>query len=59
MPARFVAFLDKSIEYPSIKTYLAAVRHYHIRHGFAQNLNKMLRQQHVLRGIKRSNGQPI
>ena len=56
--SEFVAFLAKSIKYPSIKTYLAAVRHYHIRHGFALNLNKMLRLQLVLRGIKRSKGQP-
>ena len=53
----FVAFLAKSIKYPSIKTYLAAVRHFHIRHGFELNLNKMLRLQLVLRGIKRSKGQ--
>ena len=30
----FVAFLAKSFKYPSIKTYLAAVRHFYIRHGF-------------------------
>ena len=28
---KFVAFLAKSIKYPSIKVYLAAVRHCHIR----------------------------
>jgi hypothetical protein len=34
----FVAFLAKSIKYPSIKIYLAAVRHYHVRHGFQLNV---------------------
>ncbi len=57
--AEFVAFLAKSIKYSSIKTYLAAVRHYHIRHGFQLNLHKMLRLQLVLRGIKRSHGDNI
>ncbi len=55
----FVAFLAKSIKYSSIKTYLAAVRHYHIRHGFQLNLHKMLRLQLALRGIKRSHGDNI
>jgi hypothetical protein len=50
----FVAFLAKSIKYPSIKIYFAAVRHYHIRHSFQLNLHKMLGLQLVLRGIKRS-----
>ena len=55
----FVAFLAKSIRYPSIKTYLAAVRHFHICRGLELNLNKMLRLQLVLRGIKRSQGQQL
>ena len=52
--SEFVVFLAKSIKYPSIKTYLAAVRHYRIRHGFTVHMHKMLRLQLVLRGIKRS-----
>jgi hypothetical protein len=55
----FVAFLAKTIKYPSIKIYLAAVRHFHIRRGFQLNLNKMLRLQLVLRGVKRSHGQKV
>ena len=55
----FVAFLAKSIRYPSIKTYLAAVRHFHICRGVEINLNKMLRLQLVLRSIKRSQGQEL
>ena len=52
----FAAFLAKTIKYPSIKIYLAAVRHLHIRYGFQLNLHKMLRLQLVLRGIKRCHG---
>ena len=55
----YVAYLAKTIKYTSIKTYLAAVRHYHIRRGFQLNLQKMLRLQLVLRGIKRSQGDKI
>ena len=55
----FVAFLAKSIKYASSKTYLAAVRHYHIRHGFHLHMHEMLRLQLVLRGIKRSQGDRI
>ncbi len=55
----FVAFLAKSIRYTSIKTYLAAVRHFHIRCGLVLNLSKMLRLQLVLRGIKRSQGEQL
>ena len=55
----YVAYLAKTIKYTSIKTYLAAVRHYHIRHGFELNLQKMLRLQLVLRGIKRSQGDQL
>ena len=52
----FVAFLAKSIKYASIKTYLAAVRHLHMRRGLQLNLPKMQQLQLVLRGIKRSHG---
>ncbi len=55
----FVAFLAKTIKCPSIKIYLAAVRHFHTRRGFQLNLNKMLRLQLVLRGVKRSHGQQV
>lgn len=54
----YVAYLAKT-KYSSIKTYLAAVCHYHIRHGFQRNLKKMLRQHLVLRGIRRSQGDKI
>ena len=55
----FVAYLAKTIKHSSIKNYLAAVRHYHIRQGFQLNVKKMSRLQLVLRGIKRSQGGEI
>ena len=56
---KFSAYLAKSIKHSSIKNYLAAVRHFHIRYGFKLNFQKMLRLQLVLRGIKRSQGDQI
>ena len=56
---QFSAYLAKSIKHSSIKNYLAAVRHLHIRNGFKLDFNKMLRLQLVLRGIKRSQGESI
>ena len=53
---QYTAFLAKSIKYSSIKGYLAAVRHFHIRRGFVLDLNKCLRLQLVCRGNKRSQG---
>lgn len=53
---QYAAFLVKSIKYSSIKGYLAAVRHFHIRRGFALDLNKCLPLQLVCRGIKYSQG---
>lgn len=53
---QYVAYLAKSIKHSSIKGYLAAVRHFHIRSGFTLELNKFLRLQLICRGIKRSQG---
>ena len=53
---KYAVFLARSLKYSSIKGYLAAVRHFHIRHGFVVDLNKCLRLQLVCRGIKRSQG---
>ena len=50
------AFPARSIKHSSIKNYLAAVRHLHIRNGFEFNLKKCPRLQLVCRGIKRSQG---
>ena len=56
---QFSAFLARSNKHSSIKNYLAAVRHLHIRNGFKLDFNKMLRLKLVLRGIKRSQGESI
>ena len=56
---QFLAHLAKTIKHTSIKNYLAAVRHFHIRHGYQLDFPKMLRLQLVLRGVKRSQGEKI
>ena len=59
MLTEFVVYLARTIKHSSIKNYLAAVRHYHIRQGFKLNFQKMTRLQLVLRGIKRDQGGQI
>jgi hypothetical protein len=56
---QYAAHLAKSIKHSSIKGYLAAVRHLHIRCGHQLNLRKFLRLHLVCRGIKRSQGSSI
>ena len=51
---QYVAYLAKSVKHSTIKGYLAAVRHFHIRRGYQLNLRKFLRLHIVCRGIKRS-----
>ena len=53
---KYVAYLAKSVKHSTIKGYLAAVRHFHIRHGYQLNLRKFLPLHLVCRGIKRSQG---
>ena len=53
---QYAAFLARSIKHSSIKNYLAAVRHLHIRNGYELKLKKCLRLQLICRGIKRSQG---
>ena len=53
---KFVAYLAQSIKHSSIKCYLAAVRHLHIRMGYKLDLTKFVRLQLVCRGVKRSQG---
>ena len=53
---QYVAYLAKTIKHSSIKGYLAAVRHLHIRSGYDLDLKKFLRLQLICRGIKRSQG---
>ena len=56
---QYVAYLDKLVKHSTIKGYLAAVRHFHIRRGYQLNLRKFLRFHLVCRGIKRSQGSSI
>jgi len=56
---QYVAYLAKSVKHSTIKGYLAAVHHFHIRHGYQLNLRKFLRLHLVCRGIKRSQGSTI
>jgi len=53
---QYVAYLAKTIKHSSIKGYLAAVRHLHIRSGYDLDLKEFLRLQLICRGIKRSQG---
>lgn len=55
----YVAYLAKSVKHSTIKGYLAAVCHFHIRRGYQLNLRKFLRLHLVCRGIKRSQGSSI
>ena len=43
-----------AIKYPSIKIYLAAVRHYHIHQRFQLSIHKMLRLK-LMEGDKGQN----
>ena len=52
----FATYLAKTIKHSSIKNYLSAVRHFHIRNGFNVDFTKMPRLHLLLRGIKRSQG---
>ena len=52
----FIVYLAKTIKHSSIKNYLSAVRHLHIRNGFELNFKTFFRLQLVLKGIKRSQG---
>ena len=53
---QYVAYLARTIKHSSIKGYLAAVRHLHIRSGYELDLKKFVRLQLICRGIKRSQG---
>ena len=50
---QYAAYLARSIKYSSIKSYLAAVRHLHIRNGYDLDFKKYPRQQLICKGITR------
>ena len=53
---QYAAYLARSIKYSSIKSYLAAVRHLHIRNGYDLDFKKYPRLQQICKGIKRAQG---
>ena len=52
----FITQLSNTIQHPSIKVYLSAVRALHIEKGFSDPLANSPRLHQVFRGIKRSQG---
>ena len=52
----FVVFLAQSLKHSTIKGYLAAVKHLHLKHGFDLKLDQFIHLQYILRGIKRYQG---
>ena len=52
----FVTHLSRIIQASSIKVYLAGVRSLHIENGFTNPLEKCLRLERVIRGVKRKQG---
>ena len=52
----FVVFLAQSVKHSTIKGYLAAVKHLHLKHGFDLKLDQFIHLQYILRGIKRYQG---
>ena len=53
---QYVAYLVKTMKHSSIKGYLAAVRHLHIRSGYELDLRKFVHLQLICRGLKQSQG---
>jgi len=53
---QYAAYLARSIKYSSIKSYLAAVCHLHIRNGYDLDFKKYPRLQQICKGIKRAQG---
>ena len=59
MDALLVCYvLAGSLQHSSIKVYLFGMRALHIKQGFADPLHNCLRLQHVIHGIKRTQGSP-
>ena len=53
---QYAAYLARSIKYSSIKSYLSAVRHLHIRNGYNLDFKKYPRLQLICKGITRAQG---
>lgn len=50
----FAVFMAKSVKHDTIKSYLAAIKHFHLVNCFNLKLENFLQLQFILRGIKRS-----
>ena len=55
----FATQLSASLQPPTIKVYLSAVRSLRIERGYADPLKGCLRLQHVVKGIKRCKGSSL
>ena len=53
---QYAAYLARSIKYSSIKGYLAAVRHLHVRNGYDLDFKKYPCLQLICKGIRRAQG---
>lgn len=53
---RFCTLLADSVNYPSIKIYLSAVRSLHTDNGLPDPLNNCLQLQNLLKGVKKVKG---
>ena len=52
----YTTYLARSLSYATIQTYLAAIKHKHIKEGFPPSFHQMHLLRLLLRGIKRSKG---
>ncbi len=50
----FAAYLAKTVKHDTIKAYLSAIKHFHLINNYDLDLDKCVRLQYILRGIKRS-----
>ena len=50
----FVTHLARTVQHDTIKVYLSATKHLHLQQNYHLELDKFIRLQYVLRGIKRS-----
>lgn len=49
----FAVYLARTVKHDTIKAYLTAVKHLHLRSNFTLEWDKFVRLQYILRGIKR------
>ena len=52
----FVVFLARTVKHSTIKSYLAGVKHLHLKCGIPLELESYQQLQYIMRGIKRSQG---